>query len=364
MSSDTQFKGTILVTGGGGYLGAHIVGAALEKGYAVRLTARTPTSVSSAIAQHPAHYSSSGQLTGYTVADITSVEAFAAVFRPAGSPVSGIIHSASPFNLSPVSAEADLLVPAVQGSTAVLEAAVRYGGGEVSRVVATSSFAAVCDPARGRRPGYTYTEADWNPVTWEEAAAPGAPRGVAYAASKGLAERAMRTWLASQSPQPFTLTTLCPGWIFGPYLNSPVPSHPCESIRQLLLLLSPSPNPTSSPPLPPFDFALSADVTDVAQAHVRALEVEPASAVDARFILGTELRYGAAAQAARDAFPTIKGRFADPREGEAEEQKEGGVYAVDGSAAERVLGVRYTGLGETVVRTFEQVLGREREVKV
>lgn len=76
--------------------------------------------------------------------------------------------------------------PAINGTTSILEATQKYNSA-VSRVVVTSSFASVLDPMQGQRPGYVYTEADWNPVTVEQA---NSSPVMAYLASKTFAERA------------------------------------------------------------------------------------------------------------------------------------------------------------------------------
>jgi nucleoside-diphosphate-sugar epimerase len=68
----------------------------------------------------------------------------------------------------------DLLDPAVGGATAVLEASKRYGP-SIRRVVNTSSFAAICDFSQGFRPGYTYTEKDWNLMTYDHMCKPPTP---------------------------------------------------------------------------------------------------------------------------------------------------------------------------------------------
>lgn len=56
--------------------------------------------------------------------------------------------------------------PAVRGTLEILESAQRAG--TVSRIVITSSFAALQDYAKGVRPGYTYTVDDWCPLTYED----------------------------------------------------------------------------------------------------------------------------------------------------------------------------------------------------
>jgi nucleoside-diphosphate-sugar epimerase len=81
-----------------------------------------------------------------------------------------------------------LFRPAINGTTSVLRAAQKNNP-NVKRIVITSSFAANLDPTKGVRPGFTYTDSDWNPVTREAANASG--DGVfAYVASKTFAEQA------------------------------------------------------------------------------------------------------------------------------------------------------------------------------
>jgi nucleoside-diphosphate-sugar epimerase len=83
--------------------------------------------------------------------------------------------------------EKDLFAPSVNGTMSVLEA-VKKNNPKVKRIVITSSFASNIDVTKGLRPGYVYTEADWNPMTKEETVAAGPV--AAYLVSKTLAERA------------------------------------------------------------------------------------------------------------------------------------------------------------------------------
>jgi nucleoside-diphosphate-sugar epimerase len=66
--------------------------------------------------------------------------------------------------------------------------AIKEYNPRVKRVVITSSFAANIDVAKGLRPGYTYTETDWNPMTLEDAFK--ADPVSAYLVSKAEAEKA------------------------------------------------------------------------------------------------------------------------------------------------------------------------------
>lgn len=80
------------------------------------------------------------------------------------------------------SPEKDLLKPAIEGTMNVLQQAQKAG---VTRVIVTSSFAAIVNAQKGgARRNYTYSEDDWNPATYEAAAKPDALPAFAYAASK------------------------------------------------------------------------------------------------------------------------------------------------------------------------------------
>ena len=93
---------------------------------------------------------------------------------------------ASPFILNATDYKKDLFDPAVNGTTSMMKA-VKAFAPNVKRVVITSSFASVVDTSKGLRPGYTNTEADWNPMTLEEASK--SDPSNAYLVSKTLAER-------------------------------------------------------------------------------------------------------------------------------------------------------------------------------
>lgn len=252
--------GTLLLTGGSGFLGGNIIKAALEKGYNIRATARSESSSEKIASQFPEYKT---QLSYTIVPDMTKAESYEKAFDN----VTGIIHSASPFILNPEDNVKDLIEPAVNGSLAILEAAKKWGSA-VRRVVVTSSHAAVCDIPKGKRPGYIYSEKDWNPVTYDEAAST-TDGSVAYCASKTLAERAEWDWMKKNQP-PFDLVTITPPWMFGPYATGlKSTKHISESVGLLYNMLG-------AKEIPPFDFGGFADIREVALAHVLAHEVPDA----------------------------------------------------------------------------------------
>ncbi|KAK7757529.1 hypothetical protein SLS62_000544 [Diatrype stigma] len=69
---------------------------------------------------------------------------------------------------------------------------------------------------------------------------------------------------------PFTLATICPPWVFGPYARAPRhTSHLSESVSLLWDI-------RTTQQIPAFDFGGYADAREVAAAHVLALEVPAA----------------------------------------------------------------------------------------
>jgi NADPH-dependent methylglyoxal reductase len=323
---------TLLVTGASGFVGGYIVREALEKGYNVRIVARSEDSAAKALAHYPGH---AARLSHAVVPDLTRAESY----REALGGVHGVIHNASPFLFDPKDTVRDLLEPAINGSTAVLEAVHRWGP-SVTRVVATSSMASIVDLAHGKREGYTYSEKDWNPMSFDEAAR--ADGVTAYCASKALAEKAMWDWVGQNKPA-FTLAVICPPWVFGPYAYELRQTrHLSESVGLLHGIIG-------AEGLPAFDFGGYADNREIAAAHVRAYEVPEAAGQ--RFLVGQPFRYQLAVDAARAALPELRDQLPEGRPGYVEPG-----YAVDGSKASRVLGVKYGTLADTIKATYEQLL--------
>ena len=240
----------VLVTGGSGYLGSHTVVAALGAGYDVRTTVRNLGRADDVRAMVAAGGADPSAID-FAAADLTDDRGWA----EAVAGCDGVLHVASPIPLAQPDDPDDLVVPAREGTLRVL-AAARAGG--VRRVVLTSSFAAI---GYGRSVGRPWTEADWTEPS--ESLAP-------YPLSKVIAERAAWDYVASGGPE---LVVLNPTGIFGPVLGASVGS----SAGLVIGLLS---GQFAEAPRQSFGIA---DVRDVAQAHVRALETPEAAGQ--RFLL-------------------------------------------------------------------------------
>lgn len=335
---------TLLVTGANGFVAGHIIKVALEKGYKVKGAVRTDTSAAQLRATFPAYPS---QLSTTIVPDITRAESFKDAFGP---DVTGVIHTASPFVFDIKDTRQDLLDPAINGAVTVLEATARYGT-SVRRVVTTASFASNLDLLAGKRPGHTYTEADWNPMTYEEATT--AEPTAAYCASKALAERKQWDWMAANAPR-FDLVAMCPAWVFGPHV---VP--PTRGLRGLNQSSAALWRMVDSGGLPPMDFMGFVDVRDNALAHVAAFETPGAGGE--RFILAYHFDYQSVADAVRESIPELRDRVPTGTPGAGwKELEDGGVYSIDTSKAQRVLGVNYTPFSVSMKDSFLELLEAEK----
>lgn len=167
----------------------------LTKGYNVRTTVRSEQAANNVRKTHGKYGSA---LSFAIVSDLATKGAFDAAVKG----VDGVIHLASPFFLDPHDIEKDMFEPEVSGTVSLLTAVQKFAP-NTKRVVITSSASAVLDLSKGMRPGYTYKEADWNPMKREEVRDPATANFV----SKAIAEKA--AWDFVQYAKPgFTITTL------------------------------------------------------------------------------------------------------------------------------------------------------------
>lgn len=160
----------ILMTGASGFVGNHAVDNFLRHGYHVRIAVRNQRSFDRVL---EVHRSFEKQIEKAIVPDIAA----AGAFDEAVKDVVGIVHMASPYTLKVEDNERDLIIPALNGTKAVLESAYKYGK-KVKRIVITSSFAAVADFSKGLWLGHLYDESQWNPMTYESTKDD--TRGLAY----------------------------------------------------------------------------------------------------------------------------------------------------------------------------------------
>jgi nucleoside-diphosphate-sugar epimerase len=259
-----------------------------------------------------------------------------------------VIHVASPltdkWNGNP---EDDFLKPAIAGTQSIFESTAKTKS--VKKIVLTSSVAAVVDWSKPAS-GVTYTEKDWNPVTYEEAIQVGSapvktPAEKAalalpiYRASKALQEKF--AWdFVEKNNHPFELTAINPCFNVGPTV---LPGFPAASGTNALFWAS----ITSKPPME--SLGQWVDVRDVALAHVEAL-ITPTSNGKRLMVVSSQPTNSEIIQLATKHFPSLDAPAKD------ETQAREGWDILDASALTRVLGIKYIPLEQSVVDFVGQVL--------
>jgi dihydroflavonol-4-reductase len=169
--------GTVLVTGGSGYIAGYIIRQLVAEGWIVHTTIRSLAK--EAIVRKSLAVDDSK--VKFYAADLGSDEGW----PEAMAGCSHVAHVASPFPAALPKHEDELIIPARDGALRVLRAAKAAG---IKRFVMTSSAAAIAygHPEKVR----TFTEADWTDAT--------SPDAYPYIRSKTIAERAARDWVAAE----------------------------------------------------------------------------------------------------------------------------------------------------------------------
>lgn len=249
---------TVLITGGSGFIGAHVLVAALEKGYNVRTTVRSmhrADSVKEKLRNGDVSHEAIESIE-FVQVDLLSDEGW----DDACDGCDYVLHVASPFPSGKPKNEDDIIKPAREGTMRALQAAKRSG--TVKRVVITSSFAAVGYGHGSRSLQHPFTEADWT-----ELENPTSHVG-AYEKSKTLAEKDAWKWYEDEGKAAgVEVATVNPVLVFGPSLAN----EENTSLELPAKMLN-----GSVPGLPDMKFGV-VDVRDVADLHIKAMEAPNAA---------------------------------------------------------------------------------------
>jgi dihydroflavonol-4-reductase len=240
--------GTVLVTGGTGFLGGWCGVELVRRGYAVRTTVRNLQRADDVRASFAAAGVEAGDRLSIVAADLGADDGW----EDAVAGCDYVLHVASPFPPAQPKDPDELIAPARDGALRVLRASIDAG---VRRVVMTSSVAAV---RHGRAASATapYNEADWTD--------PDDLRRTPYVRSKTIAERAAWDHVRGRGAES-RLATVNPGAIIGPVLSDDR-SYSLQVIERLL---------NGMPATPRLGFVF-VDVRDVADLHLRAM-TDPAA---------------------------------------------------------------------------------------
>jgi nucleoside-diphosphate-sugar epimerase len=250
-------RGTVLVTGGSGFIAGWCIKQLIEEGWQVRATLRALKREAEVRGWLSKKVDLADRLT-FVQADLIADAGWA----QAMAGVEYVLHVASPIPATLPRHEDELIVPAREGTLRALRFARDAGA---RRVVVTSSTAAITYGFTGDGAGRVFTEADWTDETHPDASP--------YIRSKAIAEKAAWDFMKREGGA-MTMATVNPAAVLGPVMG-PDFSPSLEIVKKLL--------EGAFPGSPPLGFPL-VDVRDIADLHLRAM-THP-SAAGERFLGG------------------------------------------------------------------------------
>jgi dihydroflavonol-4-reductase len=230
--------GSVLVTGGTGYLAGWVIAGLVERGFTVRTTVRDTTRaprIRAAVSEQVGAERAS--TVEVVAADLLGDEGW----EEAMSGIEHVVHTASPLGFTPGQ---DLIRIAREGTERVLRVAARVG---VSRAVVTSSGVTAIRPHETT----PATEAEW--------AEPSGLRAREYNDSKIIAER--EAWSVAAETG-LELAAVLPTFMQGPMLGAPNREGSVEVIRRTLT--------GGVPAIPRVGWDV-VDVRDIATLHILAM---------------------------------------------------------------------------------------------
>ncbi|CAF3046205.1 unnamed protein product [Rotaria sp. Silwood2] len=329
---------TILVTGANSFIGGWIIKYLLDKGYNIRGTVRSQAKESRVLDGVPNNQQC--RISFVHINDIMTDS-----FDEAVQGVDGIIHVASPVRLTLTDPEKDFLLPAINGTMGVLQAAHKYNKNHpntIKRIVITSSFASIIDISKGLRSGYSYTEKDWCPFTYVDGLAEKNDSLTVYRTAKTCAERAAWEFLDKEKPS-FTIATICEPMVFGPRVNGFNSLDDMNSSNSPIWSLITS---DKNAKMPETKLIFEVDVRDVAYTHVAALE--QCTDTSQRYLIATGTwSYQSVADIIHESLlipESIKNTTPIGTKG----QQLPPHYTIDSSKAQKDLGVTYIPLIKTI----------------
>ncbi|KAB5593820.1 NADPH-dependent methylglyoxal reductase GRP2 [Ceratobasidium theobromae] len=341
----------VLLTGGNGFIAVHIISILLERGHTITTTVRAENK--STFLRHKfSTATQNGQLKFAIIDDITKPGTFDQLLK--NNSFDTILHTSSPFVFKINDITDDLLTPAIKGTTEILKAA-KIHGPTVKRVVITSSFASIVDRSKGNRPGYAYSEKDWNPITYEQSQKDPVS---GYYGSKKLAEKAAWDFVEAEKPH-YDLVTLCPPMVYGPVTQEVTDMKKLNtSSAPFYEIFSGQTKELAGPGV-----WLWVDVRDIARAHVLAIE-KPEARNNRFLVSGGTFNIGQVADFIWKHYPERAQAKGVPKSTPANSYPEEGTYYPDTSKSKTILGLEYNSFEKMLKDQMDQFLALEKQLGV
>ncbi|MFG1671177.1 NAD-dependent epimerase/dehydratase family protein [Streptomyces sp. Y7] len=335
----------VLVTGGSGFVGSHLVHRLLERGHRVHATVRSTAATAKVRPLRAMQDAHPGRLSLFEADLLTD-----GAFDEAMTGCRTVFHVASPFRMPEKIKDGrrEMVDPALLGTRNVLGAVERTP--TVDRLVLTSTVGTIFGDYADvlKMDDGVLRERYFNSTSTVE--------NNPYHYAKTVAERAARDAEAAQGR--WRLVTVNPGLILGPSLTPASESGSLFLLQELF-------KGYFFYGAPDFSFT-TADVRDVADAHIAAAENPDAKG---RYIVAAETmtsfhemsrilrgRYPRDPRLPRTALPHWPVRFLGPAFGLTQDYIRGHLgirFRVDNSRSVNELGVTYRPIEETVLDHYE-----------
>ncbi|KAI6248700.1 Ketoreductase azaE [Erysiphe necator] len=329
----------VLLTGGSGFIAAHILNLLLEHGHNVITTVRSDEKASKIKAALES--TASSRLDFKIIEDIAQPGAFDEALKIEGLEV--VIHTASPFQLNVKDVKKDLLDPAIIGTQGILTAIKKYAP-SVKKVIITSSFAAIIDVNKATDdPTVVYTEKSWNPITESQALENPA---LGYRASKTFAERAAWEFIKNEKPN-FTISTINPPLVYGPISHCLNSLDKLNTSNKYIYEIMSGKRKNDVLNVRP---TLWVDVRDVALAHIKAFELDEASGKRLFVVTGQKSEQDVA-EVIRKNFPSLAANL--PNLDTAQPKVD--CYKYDNSDTTAIVGTTQYSFEQSVVDTVKSL---------
>ncbi|KAK8847454.1 hypothetical protein IAR55_005312 [Kwoniella newhampshirensis] len=340
----------VLITGLNGFVAPHVAITFLERGWTVRGTVRTEEKRTKVLALPGLKkWAEEGKVEVTVVPDLAKAE-----WLDVLKGIDAVAHVASPFNFTLQSYE-DFATAAIQGTTNLLEAAAKTPS--IKDVAVVGSIVSILDAVKPHADykGETFTEDDWLGVTEKEAKAMSLDNPATspywYSVSKKYAELASQE-VYKRTNATYGFATLCCPGIYGP------PEH-VSSAKELMV--TPGADISTSTlfatlatgedsPIGPTLVPHCVDVRDVALAVYLAITKHASG----RFIIsGCTNTVQQIANIGREARPDLAKHI--PKGDPSNITLPPGTWKLDNSKSQKVLGLDYRPLEETVIDTVTQL---------
>lgn len=337
---------TVFVSGASGFIAQHIVKLLIEKGYSVVGSVRSAAKGDSLAASL-----NTSKFSYVIVPDISVDGCFDEAIK-AHPEVTVLLHTASPFFYDTTDPENDLVIPAIKGTTNILNAVKKYAP-QITRIVITSSDAAIYSSEDEQNGALSFDETSWNNITYEEAIKDPI---AAYYGAKSFAEKIAWKFMEENPDVKAKLTAVNPVYVFGPQAFDSEVKETLNTSNELVnTLIKLGPNDSFD-----LDKGGFVDVRDVAKAHLAAFEEE--NTIGKRlFMTNGQFSTQMMVDYINKNFESLRGRIPVGEPGTGPEHIKT-LGKVSNAKTREILGFEFIPLEKIVVDIISQVLAKQQKL--